>query len=465
MACVSYHGPMTIASQDLTPLRSAVSAPVLGPGEDGWDAARQAWNLLADQHPAAVAHAESAADVAAVVRFARERGLRVAAQGTGHGACALGSLEGVVLLKTERMNGVTVDPGARRARVEAGVLGGDLGPAAGKHGLTALSGSSPDVGVVGFAIGGGIGWLSRRHGLTCNTITAAELVTAEGEQVRADSDQNAELFWALRGGGGDFGVVTALELELFPIAQVYAGSLMWPAQHGREILPAYLDWLRTVPDELTTGIRFLYLPPIPEVPEPLRGVPVIDVTGAFIGDAREGAALLDPLRSLAQPLIDGWAEIPASGLSRINGDPEQPTPGLTHHTVVGDLTAEAAEAIIEVGGPDSGTPLLMVGTRHLGGALASAPPDAGALGKVEGEHVVVGVGAVMAPDAGPAIQSALDEVIRALKPWATGTDYLNFADRPSDASRAFDADTYRRLLEVKAAVDPDGLFVAAHPVR
>jgi hypothetical protein len=455
---------MTIASHDLAPLRSAVAGPVVGPDDDGWDAARQAWNLTADLRPAAVAFADGAADVAAVVNFARERGLRVAAQGTGHGATALGSLDGVVLLKTERMRGVSVDPSARRARVEAGVLGGELGPAAGEHGLTSLSGSSPDVGVVGFAIGGGIGWLSRRHGLTCNTITAAELVTADGEQVRADADQNTDLFWALRGGGGDFGIVTALELELFPIAQVYAGSLMWPAEHGAEILPAYLDWLRTIPDEVTTGIRFLYLPPIPEVPEPLRGVPVIDVTGAFIGDAAEGAALLDPLRSLATPLIDGWEEMPASGLSRINGDPEQPSPGLTHYTVVGDLDAEAVDAIIEVGGPESGTPLLMVGTRHLGGALASAPAGAGALGVVEGEHVVMGVGLVMAPEMADGVNTALDAVVAAMEPWANGRDYLNFADRPSDASRAFDEETYARLREIKASVDPDGLFVAAHPV-
>ena len=193
---------MTIAAEDLTPLRSAVGAPVFGPRDDGWDSARQAWNLVADQQPAAVAYADGADDVAAIVNFARERGLRVAAQGSGHAAGSLGSLDGVVLLKTDRMRGVTVDAGARRARVEAGVLGGELGPAAGEHGLTVLGGSSPDVGVVGFAVGGGIGWLSRRHGLTCNTITAAELVTAEGEQVRADADQNADLFWALRGGGG-----------------------------------------------------------------------------------------------------------------------------------------------------------------------------------------------------------------------------------------------------------------------
>jgi hypothetical protein len=455
---------MTTASQDLTPLRSALNAQVLGPTDPDWDTARQAWNLTADLQPAAVAFAEDASDVAAVVNFARDRGLRVAAQGTGHAATTLGALDGVVLLKTARMRGVTVDPGARRARVEAGALGGDLGPAAGEHGLSALSGSSPDVGVVGFALGGGMGWLSRRYGLTCNTITGAELVTADGDQVRADGDQNADLFWALRGGGGDFGIVTALELELFPIAEVYAGSLTWPAEHCQEILPAYLEWLRTVPDELTTGIRFLTLPPIPEVPEPLRGVPVLDVTGAYLGDQAEGAALLDPLRSLATPLIDSWAQIPAAGLSRINGDPEQPTPSLTHHAVVGDLPAEAADTLIEVGGPDSGSPLLMVGTRHLGGALAGPPPGAGALGAVEGEHLVLGVGLPMAPGTAPAIAAHLDKMVAAMGPWATGGAYLNFADQPGDASGGFDEATYGRLREIKAAVDPNGLFVAAHPV-
>jgi FAD/FMN-containing dehydrogenase len=455
---------MTTASQDLTPLRSAVSAPVLGPGDDGWDSARQAQNLTADQQPAAVAFADNADGVAAVVNFAHQRGLRLAAQTTGHAARSLGPLDGVVLLKTERMKSVSVDPGARRARVEAGVLSGELGPAAGEHGLTSLGGSSPTVGVVGFAVGGGIGWLSRRHGLTCNTITAVELVTADGEQVRADAEQNADLFWALRGGGGDFGVVTALELELFPIERVYAGSLMWPAEHAKELLPAYLEWLRTVPDELTTGFRFLRLPPIPDVPEPLRGVPVFDVTGAFIGDAAAGAALLDPLRSLATPLIDGWDEIPATGLSRINGDPEEPVPGLTHHRVVGDLGSEAADALMEVAGPDSGTPLVAVGSRHLSGALASAPAGAGALSRVEGEHVIVAVGVAMEPAMAETIDTALDTVVEAVEPWATGGDYLNFADRPGDASKAFDAQTLGKLREIKASVDPDGMFVAVHPV-
>ena len=449
---------------DLNPLRAGLDGSALGPDDDGWDAARQPWNLVADQHPAAVAQAESPADVAATVNFARERGLRVAPQGTGHAASALPPLDGVVLLRTERMRGVTVDPGTRRARVEAGTLTADLAAAAGEHGLTALGGSSPDVGVVGFSVGGGIGWLTRSHGLACNTITAAEVVTAEGEQVHADADQNADLFWALRGGGGDFGVVTALELELFPLERVYAGSLMWPAEHGAEILHAYVDWVRTVPVELTTGIRFLTLPPIPEVPEPLRGVPVIDVTGAYVGDAAEGSALLEPLRSLATPMIDGWGEMPPAGLSRIYGDPEEPVPGLTHHTVLGELDDAAADRLIEVGGPDSGSPLLMLGTRHLGGAAASAPADAGALGSVNGEHALLGVGLLMAPDARAGLDAYLDEAMAAMERWSTGVHYLNFADRPCDGSKGFPEDSYRRLLEVKAAVDPDGLFVAAHPV-
>jgi hypothetical protein len=464
MGRLSYHGAMSTTSPDLAPLHSALPNRVHGPDDDGWDAARQAWNLVADQRPAAVAFAESADDVAAVVDFARDRGLRVAAQGTGHAAGALTSLDGVVLLKTERMRGLSVEPGQRRARIEAGVLGGELGPAAGEHGLAYLGGSSPDVGVVGFAIGGGIGWLSRSYGLTCNTILAAELVTADGEQVRADADQNANLFWALRGGGGDFGVVTALELELFPLSTVYAGSLIWPAEHGKEILPAYLEWLRAIPNEMTTGIRFLNLPPIPEVPEPLRGVPAIDVGGAFVGDAAEGAALLEPLRSLATPLIDGWDEIPAAGLSRIAGDPEQPTPGLTHHTVVGDLDADGAQALLDVAGPESGTPLLAAGTRHLGGALSTAPADAGALGAVDGEHVVLGVGLVMAPEMADPVNAALDTLVAAMEPWSTGVHYLNFADRPCDGSQGFPADSWARLREIKAGVDPDGLFVAAHPV-
>ncbi|HYP48966.1 MAG TPA: FAD-binding oxidoreductase [Thermoleophilaceae bacterium] len=455
----------TDAASRLDPLRSRLNGQALAPGEDGWDAARQAWNLLADQRPAGVVFAQGADDVVATVEFASREGLRVAPQGTGHSATALESLSDTLLLKTMRMSAVQIDAGARRARVEAGALWGDLAVAAGEHGLAGLSGSSPDVGVVGYSLGGGVGWLGRPYGLASNSIVAAEVVTAAGELVRADHDNEAELFWALRGGGGSFGVVTALELELFPVAELYAGSIMWPVEQAAEVMHAYREWARTVPDELTSGVRLLNLPPIPEVPEPLRGRSVVDVTGAFLGGEAEGAALLEPLRGVGQPFIDGFASIPPAGLSRIYGDPEQPTPGMTHSApLLSELTPEAVDALVELGGPGSGTPLLMLALRHLGGALGSAPAGAGALDSLDGEFVLYGVGVPMAPEQAGAIAEHLDRMVEAVSPWASGPDYLNLSERPVSMSSSFREDVLERLRDVKASVNPNDMFVASHPV-
>ena len=257
---------------------------VVLPHDPRWNEARVAWNLAVDQQPAAVALPESAADVMAVVRWARSRGLRVAPQGTGHNAAAMGSLAHTVLVKTERMRGVEIDAERRIARVEAGVLWAEVSEAAAEHGLAALAGSSPDVGVVGYSLGGGISWLARRYGLAANSVTAVELVNADGELVRADADNESELFWALRGGGGSFGVVTALEFQLYPIAEVYAGVLFFPIERGKEVLHAWRNWLEDVPDEVTSVGRFLQFPPIPDIPEPLRG-------GSFV--VVEATSLLD----------------------------------------------------------------------------------------------------------------------------------------------------------------------------
>ena len=231
------------------------------PDDEGFDAARQAWNLAADQRPAAVAYASGVDDVAAAVRMAAERGLRVAVQGTGHAAAPMGDLAGTLLLKTMHMTGLEVDPGARRARVEAGVRWGDVAVAAGEHGLVALHGSSPDVGVVGYSLGGGLGWLARRHGLACNSVVAAEVVTADGELRRVGPDEEPDLFWALRGGGGAFAAVTALEFELVPLTEVYAGWLVWEADAGGEVVHAFREWSRGAPRDITTSLRFLHLPP------------------------------------------------------------------------------------------------------------------------------------------------------------------------------------------------------------
>ena len=188
---------------------------------------------------------------------------------TGHNAAAMGSLAHTVLVKTERMRGVEIDPANERARVEAGVLWAEVSEAAAAHGLAALAGSSPDVGVVGYSLGGGIGWLARRYGMAANSVLAVEVVNADGELIRVDADNEPELFWALRGGGGAFGVVTALEFRLYPITEVHAGVLFFPIERGSEVLRAWRSWIQDVPDEVTSVGRFLQFPPIPDIPEPL----------------------------------------------------------------------------------------------------------------------------------------------------------------------------------------------------
>ncbi|HEV3377624.1 MAG TPA: FAD-binding protein [Thermoleophilaceae bacterium] len=437
----------------------------LTPEDEGFDAARAAWNLAVDQRPAAVAFADDAEDVAGAVRLAADRGLRVAVQATGHSAAPMGDLDGTLLLKTMRMNGFSVDPAARRARVEAGTLWADVAVAAGEHGLVALHGSSPDVGVVGFSLGGGLGWLSRRHGLACNRVVAAEAVTADGERRRASRDEEPDLFWALRGGGGSFAAVTALEFELLPLTEVYAGWLVWDAGAARDVVHAFREWSRSAPREITTSLRFLHLPPFPDVPEPLRDRPVIAFDGAYIGLEADGAELVRPLREVAPLVMDTFATIPAPQLVRLHGDPEQPVPGIGDGFQLRELTPEAADVFVELGGPGSGSPLLMLELRQLGGALAEAPEGAGALAALADEYTLYGVGMVMGEGMAEAIGAHLARVREAMAPWSAGV-YLNFCERRGGgAPDAFDEETYGRLREIKSRYDANDLFRSNHPVE
>jgi FAD binding domain-containing protein len=285
-------------------LTSAPPGRVVLPEHVGFNEARRAWNLAIDQRPAAVAFPESLQHVAAVVLFAREFGLRVAAQGTGHSAAPLGSLDDTILLKTDRMRGVSIDPARRTARVRAGTVWLEVVEAAARHGLAALAGSSPDVGVVGYTLGGGLSALGRRYGLAANHVSAIELVTADGRLVRADPENEPDLFWALRGGGGSFGVVTAIEFKLFSITQAYAGILWYPIDRDLEVLHAWRELTQSdLPDELTTVGRFLNLPPIPEIPEPVRGQSFAIIEVYHLDDPVQADDLLAPLRALG-PLSD-----------------------------------------------------------------------------------------------------------------------------------------------------------------
>jgi hypothetical protein len=444
-------------------LRSRISGDVVAPEDPNWNEARVAWNLAVDQRPALVALPESADDVIEIVEYAREHGHRIAPQGTGHNAGPLGPMPDTVLMKTERMRGVDIDPERSQARVEAGVLWAEVTEAAAEHGLTALAGSSPDVGVVGYTLGGGVSWLGRKHGLAANSVTAIELVTADHGLIRADAENHPELFWALRGGGGSFGVVTAIEFRLYPVRELYAGAMFWPMEDADRILNAWRAWVDDVPDEVTSVGRLLRVPPFPDIPEPIRGRSFVVVEAAYLGSEADGAELVAPLRAL-EPELDTFSMIPVTALSKLHMDPEHPVPGAGDGIALQSVTRETVAAVVEAAGAESGAPLLSVEIRHLGGALARSGRERGALDRMEAEFLSFAVG--MAPDASAkaAVHQAIRRVQSALAPWEARHMYLNFSDQRKDVRRLFPFDVYRRLAVTKARWDAGELFKSNHPI-
>src|SRR4051794_1295907 len=356
-------------SIDVETLRSRLYGDVYGPDDAGWDEARRAWNLAVDQRPAAVALPLTDADVVEVVDFARDHGLRVAPQGTGHGASAIASLEHTILLSTRNMRGVRIDPATRGARVRAGALWADVTGPASAYGLAPLAGSSPDVGVVGYTLGGGLSWLARKYGFACDSVLSIELVTADGVLRKVSAQSDPELFRALCGGGGNFGVVTAIEFKLYPVESLTAGAMAWPWERALEIFTAWREWTAIVPDDITSLCRLLQVPALPDVPAPLRGRRLVVIEAAILGDPD----MLAPLRAL-EPELDLFAAMAPAGLIEIHNDPKQPMPSLSDHRLLADADEAAIAAIVAATGPGSGSPLVSVELRHLGGAL---PLDAG----------------------------------------------------------------------------------------
>ena len=328
-------------------------------------------------------------------------------------------------------------------------------------GLAPLAGSSPDVGVVGYTLGGGLSWLGRRYGLASNRLLAVELVTADGELIRASRREHAELFWALRGGGGNFGAVVAIEFELVPVAKVYAGMLLFPWERAREVMQAWREWTATVPDSVTTSARIMQFPPMPELPDFLRGRGLVVIDGAIDESDERAAELLAPLRALG-PEIDTFASMAPVGLSYIHMDPEEPMPGISDSALLDGLTAETIDALVDATGPGSGSPLLLVELRHIGGALGRHA--GGALSRFHGEYLYFAAGIPMDPAVVAALEAHFAIVGAAIAPQASGGQYLNFAERPTDPTAFYGEETYARLRRIKAQVDPTELFRGNHEI-
>ena len=451
-------------SSRFSELQSRIHGQVLTEGDEAWDASRQTFNLTHDQRPAGLVRPANADDVVETVRYAAQRGLRIAPQSTGHNAGPIEGLEDSLLVRTDSLQEVRIDVAARRARVGSGVRWAAVADLASEAGLAPLSGSSRDVGITGYSLGGGVGWLGRKHGLQANALTAVELVTADGELRRIDHDNETDLFWAVRGGGGNYGVVTALEFELFPAPEIYAGALFFPYERASEVAHVWHDLVSAgLPDELTTWLKLMQFPPLEEIPEPFRGKSFVIIQTAYLGSERDGAELVRPLTELG-PDMNTFAMVEPGALSHLAMDPEDPMPYVFSGRLVSNLSDAGVDALVETAAA-AGPALAMVELRALGGALTRRAPGGGARATLEGDYLFGAVSAVMDPAAYGEVHAMTRGVSDAMAPWDAGIQYLNFEEESVDARVFYDADTWRLLRALRSEWDPNSLFLANHEIK
>jgi FAD/FMN-containing dehydrogenase len=445
-------------------LASQAQGPVLVPGDPGFAAEITPFNLATTHRPALVLGAANAADVAAGVRFAAAHGLAVGVQATGHGAHA--PIEDALLVSTRRMNSVRIDPADRTATIGAGATWRDVITAAAPHGLAPLNGSSSGVGAVGYTLGGGLPVMGRTFGFAADHVRSLQVVTADGAIRNVDAGHEPVLFWALRGGKGSFGIVTSLVCDLVPVARLYGGGLFYPGTAAPQILRAYRQWAAALPDSVSTTLALLRLPPLPEVPEPLRWQFVVNLRVAAVTDAAEGERLLAPMRAAAPPIIDAVTDMPYTAVDSINRDPEHPSPTYERVTLLHDLTPDAVDTMLALAGPHAQTPVTAVALCQLGGALSRPPAVPNAVGGRQARFAVVALG-VLTPKVAAPVPKAVEAVIGGLAPYSTGGTLVNFHGAPGDAAdraRPWPAEVHNRLRQVKATYDPSDMFRFGHAI-
>ncbi|MEU1392795.1 MULTISPECIES: FAD-binding oxidoreductase [unclassified Nonomuraea] len=429
-------------------LRAVLKGRVLLPDDDGFAQASTPWNLTVRQPVAAVAEAADADDVAALVRYARRAGMTVTAQPSGHGAS--GDVDGLILLRTGLLNKVEVGAQERAVRVGAGATWGQLLAATGPLGLTGLSGSAPGVSVTGYTLGGGVGWFSRKHGFASDSVRAIDIVDADGEPNRVTAESDPELFWALRGGGGDFAMVTALELDLYPAPALYGGRVIWPEHRTRDVYDAFLEITAEAPRELSVWINRLQPPGAP---------PMVTLDLAYLGEAAQAQDLLTRLDKIDGAISDTRGPVPVAGLGTIAAEPTDPAPSITRAELLTGLDTDAVELLLA----KPVAPLINVQIRHLGGALAEPGGGTGASGAVAEPYLLglVGLGLPHTADATRAKQS---ELVADLGAYVSGRKPYTVLSPGETAAMSFSGDTLARLREIKRARDPYNVFRANYPV-
>jgi hypothetical protein len=453
-----------LSTLSFAPLRERLSGTLALPDEPDYARLATPWNVAVRTTPAAVVDAGGPEDVVEAIRFAGAAGLAVAVQATGHGIAA--DLDGALLVHTGRLDECVVHPEGW-ARVGAGVRWQQVIEAAAPHGLAPLCGSSPNVGVVGYTTGGGLGPMARTFGMTSDHVRAIEVVTGDGALRRATATENADLFWGLRGGKGALGVVTAMELDLVPLSEVYGGALYFDGTDAATVLHAWRDWCADLPEQGTTSIALLQLPPIPGVPEPLAGRLTVAVRFVWTGEPAEGERLLTPIRDCAAPLIDAVGPMPYTAIGMVHSDPVDPMPAHEAGDLLSDLPPAAVDALLAVTGPGSGSPQTVVEVRQLGGAVARGAATPDAMCHRDAAFTLLAIG-VPVPPMGDAVVAHAAQVREAIAPWATGGQLPNFqcgtgAER---LARSYDEPTLSRLVAIAERYDPNRVLrVGQVPVR
>jgi FAD/FMN-containing dehydrogenase len=434
--------------------------PPVRPGDAEYDAARAIWNGSFDRRPALIVRATGVADVVATVNFARENGMLLAVRGGGHSVPGHSTCDDGVVLDLSPMQGVWVDPERRVARAQGGVLWGLLDRETQAHGLAVTGGQITHTGIAGLTLGAGVGWLVRKFGLTCDNLVSAEVVTAAGEVVTASEDENEDLLWGLRGGGGNFGVVTSFEYRLRPLGLVYGGAVLHPAERAAEVLRLFRDVTADAPDELTTYAIFLTAPPAPFVPEGLRGQPAIAIAACYAGDLEAGEDAVRAIREFGPPIVDLFQPMPYTVIqSMFDESAPHGRPYYIKGNNVGPLTDDLIDVLVEQG---SATPRphaeLHIG--HLRGAVSRVAEDATAYSGRDADYTLIFLSGWDDPAAKDENVSWTRATADATQPFSVGA-YINFLEDEGEERIRFaygSPEKYDRLVALKRKYDPSNLF-------
>lgn len=439
-------------------LRAQLRGSVFVPGDAGFESACLGFNLAHPARPEVAVLPDSTEDVMAAVRHAKAAGLEVHVHSTGHGHPHQAS--GGMLVNASQLQSLSVDPQRRSARTGAGVRWQRVIDQATPHGLAPLNGSSPDIGVIGYTLGGGMGPMGRTFGFAADHVNSIELVTADGSLQYVTAESEAELFWALCGGKCAVGIVTQIDFNLMPVPSVYGGAVFFSGNDAATVMHAYGGWVHSLPESTTASIALLRLPDTEQFPEPFRGKTSVHLRYVHVGDEENGAALLEPLRRAAMPVADLVGMMPYAAIASVHQDPTDPMPAWDGSLLLREFTPAAIDALLAVAGLEVDIPIIIAEIRHLGGALARGPQGGNAVG---GRDAGFNLGVIgpYPPPLMEAVHTAGNAVLDALLPWAHGGTLINFqgfATSPEAVGRAWDSVTLARLRAVKRVWDPDSLF-------